>query len=68
MNILQQIFINHYEEIKYVIHPRPVVMDNIDRMINCGDPSFGGAMYACPDCGLLKIVPLKHRLLYCARS
>jgi len=56
MNILQQIFIDHYEEIKYVINPRPIVMDNIDRMLNCGDLSFGGNMYACPDCGHLKLL------------
>jgi len=65
MNILQHIFIDHYEEIKYVIHPRPVVMDNIDRMINCGDPSFGGAMYACPDCGHLKFVPFRCKSRFC---
>lgn len=45
MNILQKIIIDHYEEIKYTTHPRPSVMDNIDRMIHCGDPSYGGAMY-----------------------
>ena len=33
MNILQKIFTDHYEEIKYTMHTRPVVMDNIDRMI-----------------------------------
>ena len=22
-------------------------MENIDKMLNCGDPSFGGAMYVC---------------------
>ena len=42
-NILQKIFIEHYEEIKYSLHPRDSIMDNIDKMINCGDPSFGGA-------------------------
>ena len=45
MNILQNIFKDHYEEIEYLLHPRAVVMNNIDKMINCGDPSFGGAMY-----------------------
>ena len=29
-------------------------MENIDKMISCGDPSFGGAMYSCPHCGKLK--------------
>ena len=38
MNILQNIFSDHYEEIEYLLHPRPVVMENISKMINCGDP------------------------------
>ena len=44
MNILQEIFNDHYEEIKYTLHPRKTEMENIDKMINCGDPSFGGAI------------------------
>ena len=47
MNILQRIFTDYYEEIKYTLHPRSTEMENIDKMINCGDPSFGGAMYGC---------------------
>ena len=34
----------------YILHPRQAVIENVDRMINCGDPSFGGAMYICPHC------------------
>ena len=45
MNILQKIFTDHYEEIKYTLHPRKTEIENIDKMINCGDSSFGGAMY-----------------------
>ena len=55
MNILQEIFTDHYEEIKYTLHPRPAEMENIDKMINCGDPSYGGAMYGCIHCGNLKM-------------
>ncbi|MBQ7430377.1 MAG: transposase zinc-binding domain-containing protein, partial [Butyrivibrio sp.] len=50
-NTLQELFLDHYEEIQYTLHPRSSVMENIDKMINCGDPSFGGAMYGCPKCG-----------------
>ncbi len=46
MNILQEIFTDHYEEIKYTLHPRPAEMENIDKMINCGDPSYGGPCMA----------------------
>ena len=48
MNILQKIFSDHYEEIKFTLHPRKTEMENIDKMLNCGNPSFGGAMYGCP--------------------
>ena len=40
-NVIQQMCLDHYEEIQYVLHPRSVVMDNIDRLINCGDPDYG---------------------------
>ena len=55
MNILKKIFTEHFEEIQYILHPRPVVMENIEKMINCGDPSYGGAMYGCPHCGNFKL-------------
>ncbi len=59
MNILQKIFKEHYEEIEYTLHPRPIVMENIEKMFNCGDPSYGGAMYGCSHCGELKFVPFR---------
>ena len=48
MNILQKIFTDHYEEIKYTLHPRDTEMENIENMIHCGDPSFGGASIIAP--------------------
>lgn len=65
MNIFQQIFSDHYEYIQYVIKPRPIVMENIDKMIHCGDASFGGAMYACEKCGKLKFVPFRCKCRLC---
>ena len=56
MNILQEIFKDNYEIIQYTLHPRAVEMENIEKMMNCGDPSFGGAMYACSQCGNFKSV------------
>ena len=54
MNILQPIFTDYYEPIIYKLHPRPSVIENVNKMIHCGDPSHGGAMYGCPHCGNLK--------------
>ena len=65
MNILQQIFNDHYEEIFYRFHPRASVMENIDKMLNCGDPSFGGALFACPKCGKLKFRPFRCHSRFC---
>ena len=65
MNILQKIFKEHYEEMLYILHPRQSVIENVDRMINCGDPSFGGAMYGCPSCGHLKFVPFRCHSRFC---
>ena len=65
MNVLQRIFRDHYEIIQYSLHPRPVEMENIEKMINCGDPSFGGAMYCCEHCGTLKFVPFRCHSRFC---
>ena len=65
MNILQRILTDYYEEIKYTLHPRSSEIENIDKMIHCGDPSFGGAMYACTHCGNLKFVPFRCHSRFC---
>lgn len=65
MNILQKIFKEHFEEIKYTLHPRDCEIENIEKMINCGDPAFGGAMYGCPKCGKLKFVPFRYKSRFC---
>lgn len=65
MNILQPIFTDYYEHIVYELHPRPAVIENVDKMIRCGDPSQGGAMYACSHCGNLKFVPFRCKSRFC---
>lgn len=65
MNILQEIFKDHYEETLYLLHPRTSVVENVHRMIDCGDPSFGGAMYRCDKCGMLKFVPFRCHSRFC---
>ena len=65
MNILQNIFKDHYEEMFYILHPRDSVIENVEKMIHCGDPSFGGAMFACPCCGTFKYVPFRCHSRFC---
>lgn len=48
MNILQEIFHDHFEEMIYLPHPRDFVIENVEKMLNYGDPSFERTMYACP--------------------
>lgn len=64
-NTLQHIFKDYYEQIIYTLHPRKSVIENIDRMIHCGDPAFGGAMYGCSSCGTLKFVPFRCKSRFC---
>lgn len=65
MNILQNIFADHYEEMIYTLHPRESVIENVEKMIHCGDASFGGAMYVCPDCNEWKFVPFRCHSRFC---
>lgn len=65
MTTIKTIFNDHYEEIKYLIHPRKAVMSNIDRMLICGDPQSGGAFFGCGDCGTLKFVPYTCKSRFC---
>lgn len=64
-NILQTIFIDYYEHILYELHPRKTEIENISKMIHCGDPSYGGAFFSCPDCGELKYVPFTCKSRFC---
>ena len=65
MNILQSIFTDYYEHMIYELHPRPAVIQNVNKMIHCGDPSHGGAMYGCPHCGNLKFVHFRCKSRFC---
>ena len=65
MNILQSIFTDYYEHIIYQLHPRPAVIENVSKMIHCGDPAYGGAMYGCPHCGELKFVLFRCKSRFC---
>lgn len=64
-NILQTIFTDYYEHILYELHPRSSVIENVDKMTHCGDPSHGGVFYGCPHCGKLKLVPFRCKSRFC---
>ena len=65
MNILQEIFKDNYEQMIYELHPRQSVIENVDRMITCGDPSYGGVIYGYTSCGTLKFAPFRCHSRFC---
>lgn len=65
MNTLQNILNDYYEQILYTMHPRDAVMENIDKMLNCGDPASGGALYGGPNCGHFKFISFRCKSRFC---
>ena len=49
----------------YILHPRQAVIENVDKMIDCGNPASGGAKYLCPNCDEMKFVPFRCRSRFC---
>lgn len=49
----------------YLQHPRDSIIENVEKLILCGTPAFGGAMYACPCCGNFKFVPFRCHSRFC---
>ena len=50
---------------KYNGHIRSVVLDEVEKAINCGNPNNGGALYVCPCCGNYKFVPFRCHTRFC---
>ena len=65
MSILQELFKTHYEEMIYLLRPRHTIIENVNKMIHCGDPMFGGAKYLCPTCDEQKFTPFRCRSRFC---
>ena len=64
MNILQQIISDHINDIAS-LNIRPAVLKNALKMMHCGDSSFGGALFQCPNCDHLKFVPFRCHSRFC---
>lgn len=65
INILQRIFSDYYDKIKYTLHPRSTEAENIDKIINCNDLSFGDILYGSSHCGKLKFAPFRCHSRFC---
>ena len=44
---------------------RPVILDNVTRMLHCKDPKYGGVIYGCPECGNTKLVGFSCHSRFC---
>ena len=66
MNILQEIFSDHFHKLNNSgIKIRNTVIENVDKMIHCGDFKRGYALYACDNCGHMMVTPFRCRSRFC---
>ena len=66
MNILQRIFNDHFNTVANSgIHIRGTVFETVDKMLHCGDYSYGHTLFGCDFCCKLKIVPFRCKSRFC---
>jgi len=64
-NRFKQIFIDGWEAFKQQ-HPRYADVDEVvQKMLGCGDPANGYAMYLCPDCRERRVVAFSCKSQFC---
>src|SRR5919201_2270849 len=64
-NRFKQIFADGWEEFKRT-HPRYAAVDEVvQKMLCCGDPTNGHAMYLCPDCQTRHVVAFSCKSQFC---
>lgn len=64
----QQLFSDNFDSFLIdnpSLNIRPVVIDEINKMISCQDPSMGHAVYECPDCHRTYCVPFTCKSRFC---
>lgn len=63
---IKQIFKdNWYSFLNTSPNIRNVVLDEVDKMLSCGDMSKGFAVYGCEHCGKFKVVPFRCKSRFC---
>ncbi len=65
---IKQIFIDNWD--KFVLENsnlniRPVVFKEVERIINCGNPELGYALYFCEHCNKYMHVPFRCKSRFC---
>ena len=65
---IKQIFIDNWDSFVNDCSDtivRPVVFDEVNKIINCGNPDFGYALYVCEHCGKFLKVPFRCKSRFC---
>ena len=65
---IKQIFIDNWDKFIFEnsqLNIRPVVFKEVERMINCGNPEFGYALYYCEHCDKFIHVPFRCKSRFC---
>lgn len=65
---IKQIFIDNWDNFLFYnssLNIRPVVFKEVQRMINCGNPELGYALYYCDHCNKFIHVPFRCKSRFC---
>ena len=65
---IKQIFIDNWDNFLIDCSDtivRPVVFDEVNKIINCGNPDLGYALYVCDHCGKFLKVPFRCKSRFC---
>lgn len=63
---IKQILSDHWDSFLSLGYDlRPAIIKNVDKVIHCGDPSLGYALYSCPKCNEIKCVPFRCKSRFC---
>lgn len=63
---IQQILSDHWNDfLDLGYNLRPSIIKNVQKVIHCGDPSLGHALYFCDHCGKFKYVPFRCKSRFC---
>ena len=65
---IKQIFMDNWDNFVLknpALHIRPIVFDEVEKIINCGNPDFGYALYICDHCHKTLKVPFRCKSRFC---
>ena len=65
---IKQIFIDNWDNFVKDCSDtivRPIVFEEVNKIVNCGNPDFGYALYVCEHCGKFLKVPFRCKSRFC---